>query len=109
LEISKNKTGFFAPAASDKVTLDAATSAVISTDIFREKPFNERIAGSIKALHLGNVYGQFSKLLYFIACLIATSLPVTGTVIWLNKLKKKKSKKAAKRKNRKVFSTSTEV
>lgn len=94
LEISKNKTGFFAPAASDKVSLDAATSAVIDTEIFRDKPFNERVAGSIKALHIGNIYGPFSKLLYFIACLIATSLPVTGTIIWLNKLKKKKNRKS---------------
>lgn len=94
VEISKNRVGFFAPAAGDKVSLNASTSAIISTDIFREKPFNERIAGSIKALHLGNIYGQFSKLLYFMACLIATSLPVTGTLIWLNKMKKKTSKNA---------------
>lgn len=93
IEISKNKTGFFAPSASDKISLDAATSEVISTDIFREKPFNERVAGSIKALHIGDIYGPFSKLLYFFACLIATSLPITGTIIWLNKLKKKGKRK----------------
>src|SRR5690606_15752032 len=90
IEINKNKTGFFAPAASDKVSLNAETSAVVSTDIFSDKSLNEQIAGSIKALHIGNIYGPFSKLLYFIACLIATSLPITGTIIWLNKLKKKR-------------------
>ena len=47
----------------------------------------------IKPLHLGEVYGSFSKILYFIACLLATSLPVTGTIIWLNKLKKKPKRK----------------
>ena len=97
VEISKSRVGFFAPAAGDKITLDAATTDVISKEIFREKPFNERIAGSIKALHLGNVYGQFSKLLYFISCLIATSLPITGTLIWLNKMKKKPNKRKEKR------------
>lgn len=93
VEISKNRVGFFAPAAGDKVTVDPATGEVLSKEIFREKPFNERIAGSIKALHMGNVYGQFSKLLYFIACLIATSLPITGTLIWVNKMKKRPKKK----------------
>ncbi|HXS57859.1 MAG TPA: hypothetical protein VN726_17115, partial [Hanamia sp.] len=43
----------------------------------------------------GSIYGMFTKLLYFFACLIATTLPVTGTIIWINKLKKKKKRKAA--------------
>src|SRR5690606_20928646 len=89
VQVSKNRTGFFAPAAGDKVYLDQYTASVVKTDIFRDKKFNERIAGSIKALHLGDVYGTFTKILYFIACLIATSLPVTGTIIWINKFKKK--------------------
>lgn len=87
--IRKNETGFFASAAANEVKLDATTAAVEDVMIFADKPLNERIAGSIKALHIGNVYGQFTKLLYFFACLIATSLPITGTLIWWNKLKKK--------------------
>ena len=43
-----------------------------------------------ESIHTSEVFGTFSKLLYFIACLLATSLPVTGVVIWLNKRKKKK-------------------
>jgi uncharacterized iron-regulated membrane protein len=93
LTISKNKRGFFAPAASDKLTLDAATGEVKKKDIFRDKAFNERVAGSIKAIHVGNVYGTFTKIIYFLACLIATSLPITGTLIWLNKLKKRRQRK----------------
>jgi hypothetical protein len=29
----------------------------------------------------------------FIACLVATTLPVTGTIIWINKMRKKKQNK----------------
>lgn len=90
ITISKTKTGFFAPAAADRVMLDQYSGRVLKTEIFNNKPLNERISASVKALHIGNVYGGFSKLLYFIACLVATSLPVTGTLIWVNKLKKKK-------------------
>ncbi|UCS95276.1 PepSY domain-containing protein [Echinicola marina] len=93
LEISKNKVGFFAPAAGDKVSLDIKTAGVNDIQIFSDQPFNQRIARSIKALHIGSVYGGFSKLLYFIACLIATSLPITGTLIWINKMKKKPARK----------------
>lgn len=91
--ILKNKTGFFAPAAGDKLLLDQYTGNVLKTEVFKDKPFNERVSGSIKALHLGDVYGMFTKIIYFLACLIATSLPITGTLIWLNKLKKKRKKK----------------
>ena len=89
ISVSKNRVGFFAPSAGDKLTLDQYSGEVLEKDIFREKPFNERASASIKALHIGDIYGPFSKLLYFIACLIATSLPVTGVMIWINKMKKK--------------------
>jgi len=92
ISLTKNKKGFFAPAAADKVILDQYSGAVLEKEIFSEKPFNERVSNSIKALHIGDVYGMFSKILYFIACLIATSLPVTGTLIWINKLKKKRKR-----------------
>lgn len=92
LMISKNKRGFFAPAAADRLTVDIASGSVKKKDIFRDKPFNERIAGSIKAIHVGNVYGTFTKIIYFLACLVATSLPITGTLIWWNKLKKKRKR-----------------
>ena len=92
IAVSKNRTGFFAPSAGDKITIDQYTGALLEKDIFREKPFRERASASIKALHIGNIYGDFTKLLYFISCLIATSLPVTGVLIWINKMKKKPKK-----------------
>lgn len=94
VSISKNKTGFFAPAAGDQLSLNPISGEVVTKEIFAEKPINQRIARSIKALHIGNVYGTFSKIIYFISCLIATSLPITGTIIWINKLKKKAKRKA---------------
>ncbi len=102
VNISKTRVGFFAPAAGDRLSIDPVSGKVLKTDIFLDKPVNERIAGSIKALHVGNVYGTFTKILYFLTCLIATSLPVTGTLIWINKMKKKRV--AAKRPSRAVAS-----
>lgn len=93
--VTKTRLGFFAPAAGDRITFDPVTGKLLKLEIFKDKPFNERVAGSIKAIHVGNVYGTFTKILYFLACLIATSLPITGTLIWLNKLKKKRKRKPA--------------
>ena len=87
--VSKHKTGFFALSASDKLQLDQYTGKPLKLERFSDKPLNEQIVASIKPLHTGDIYGAFSKILYFIACLVATSLPVTGTMIWINKLRKK--------------------
>ncbi|MCJ8163438.1 PepSY domain-containing protein [Pontibacter sp. E15-1] len=91
--VTKSGAGFFALAASDKVQLDQHTGEPLLVEIFSEKPLNVQLVSLIRPLHLGEVYGTFSKILYFISCLIATSLPVTGTLIWINKLKKKPKKR----------------
>lgn len=89
-DIRKYPSGFFATPASDVLSINRYSGEVVSRELFADKPLNEKIARSIKALHVGSVFGTFSKIVYFISCLIATSLPVTGTLIWFNKLKKKK-------------------
>jgi uncharacterized iron-regulated membrane protein len=91
----KSKAGFFSLVASDKVQLDQYTGELLKVERFADKALNEQIVSLIKPLHTGEVFGTFSKILYFISCLIATSLPITGTIIWINKLRKK-SKKANK-------------
>lgn len=90
ISLMKSKVGFFAPAAADRITLQISDAGLKSLDLFADKPFNERVSASIKTLHMGDVYGGFSKIIYFLSCLIATSLPITGTLIWINKMKKKK-------------------
>ncbi len=92
VSLTKTHVGFFAPVAGDKIQFDQYSGRPLKVDVFKNKPFGQRIAGSFRALHVGNVYGMFTKILYFIACLIATSLPVTGTIIWINKLKAKRKR-----------------
>lgn len=44
------------------------------------------------SLHVGSIWGIPSKIIYFIASLVAASLPVTGFYVWWGKRKKKTSK-----------------
>jgi uncharacterized iron-regulated membrane protein len=91
--VSKSKTDLVRVVSSDRVLFDQYTGDVLKVEKFSDKPFNEQIAGSVKAIHTGEIFGLFSKIIYFIAALVATSLPVTGTIIWINKLRKKDKKK----------------
>lgn len=90
ITVTKSSTGFFAVAGADKAQFDAYTGKPLKIERFSDKPFNVQLADSIRLLHTGEMFGTVSKIIYFLACLIATSLPVTGTLIWVNKFRKKK-------------------
>jgi uncharacterized iron-regulated membrane protein len=78
--------------AYDLLKLDQYSGEVLHQDIYAERPLNEKISTMIKPIHTGEIFGTFSKIIYFMASLIGTSLPVTGVMIWVNKLKKKRRK-----------------
>ena len=90
-QIRKYNSSSLSPVISDKLVIDQQ-GKILNKEIFNDKPLNERITSLIKPLHTGEIFGLTSKIIYFIACLIATSLPVTGTFIWINKMKKKPRK-----------------
>lgn len=90
--ITKSATGFFSSAGSDKAQFDRYSGTLLKKEAFSDKALNVQIADSIRQIHTGEIFGTFSKIIYFIVCLIATSLPVTGTMIWVNKMKKKKKR-----------------
>lgn len=89
--IRKYESAKLSPLIADNLIVDR-DGKVLKKEVFNDKPINLRIASLIKPLHTGSIYGGFSKLLYFLACLIATSLPITGTFIWIHKIKKKPKK-----------------
>ncbi len=102
VSISKSRTGFFARAGADQLKLNPENLEVKEANLFGDLPVRQQIGRSVKALHTGEIFGQFTKFLWFVGCLIATSLPITGTLIWWNKRKKKKSTRKAISKNPQV-------
>ncbi len=92
VSVMKTGNGFFSTSVADRITLDQYSANVLATDLFSDKAFGDQVVSSIKAIHIGSFAGTFSKILYFITCLIGTSLPVTGIIIWINKLRKKREK-----------------
>jgi uncharacterized iron-regulated membrane protein len=88
----KTNEANFSPVTSDRLYV-ASSGEVLAVDYFKDKPLNVQFASLIKPIHTGDIYGLFSKIIYFLVCLIATSLPVTGTIIWINKMKKTKKAK----------------
>lgn len=84
----------------DGFTANAKTGEVLETKPFAAKSRAEKFLSLVKAMHIGTVFGSLSFWVYFLACLIATSLPLTGVIHWALKLK-------ARRRSRKNASTQT--
>ncbi|MFN8416380.1 MAG: PepSY-associated TM helix domain-containing protein [Cytophagaceae bacterium] len=106
---SKTQSGFFAAAGVDRVLINQYSGEILATDRFSDKKLGEQIVAMIYPLHVGEIFGTSTKILYFIICLIATSLPVTGTIIWINKLRKKSENKSKGKKGTKKSNSSANV
>ena len=94
--IRKYNSSSLSPVTGDQLIL-AQDGTVTDKEIFSDKPFNVQVASLIKPIHTGEIFGNFSKFIYFLACLFTTSLPVTGTIIWINSLKNKSMVKKKKK------------
>lgn len=87
--IRKKSDAFLAYDAADKLQFNPYTNTLVSKSLFKDEIFGSKVASLIRGIHVGSFVGFSGKLIDFLCCLIATSLPITGTIIWINKLKKK--------------------
>jgi uncharacterized iron-regulated membrane protein len=77
--------------AMDKFQFDQYTGEVLKSDRFDDLPTGAKLVSLFPVIHTGEVLGLPTKILYFIACLFATTLPITGVMIWWRKLRNKRS------------------
>ena len=71
---------------------DRYTGKVLKADLYSNYTAYDNVAKSNYDMHTGKIraLGIGSKIVYFLAALMAASLPVTGFLIWWGKRKKKK-------------------
>jgi uncharacterized iron-regulated membrane protein len=96
--IRKGRTGFFDLNIPDRSQWDPFRGTVIPVEFFgktveverfSDRPLGSKIAVSIRGLHFGDITGMSSKIFFFFVCLFATTLPITGTLWWIKKLRTK--------------------
>lgn len=57
----------------------------VKAQTFTERPIHEKIRALILPIHSGDLMGWPSMIVAFLLCLVGTSLPVTGFLIWLKR------------------------
>ncbi|MGX5817734.1 PepSY-associated TM helix domain-containing protein [Chitinophaga lutea] len=81
----------------DQNTLERVKGGGIYTRSYEEATRGEKLYRMNYDIHVGAIGGLPGKMLAFFASLVCASLPVTGFLIWWNRKKKGKGKKAVSR------------
>jgi uncharacterized iron-regulated membrane protein len=79
--------------ANDELYLDQYTGQVLGKLAFEDRNLGQRVRRSFKPVHTGSIFGMPSKIIALIVCVLGVTFPITGVILWLNRLKKEKKKK----------------
>lgn len=75
--------------ATDAVYVDQYSGNVAGALAFGERSLGARVRSAFKPVHTGSIWGLPSKIIAFIVCLLGVTFPITGTIMWLNRTRKK--------------------
>lgn len=78
--------------ATDTYYLDQYSGEIAGTYTFEQKNLGQQVRAYVKPVHTGSVFGMPSKIISLIVCVLGATFPVTGTIMWLNRLKKGKKR-----------------
>ncbi len=67
---------------------DQYSGKLLRADLYQNYSIGDKVRSSNYDLHTGRMFGMTGKILAFLASLFATTLPITGFLIWWNKRKR---------------------
>jgi uncharacterized iron-regulated membrane protein len=76
--------------ATDALYIDKYTGNVLRRYLFSDRNLGARVRATFRPVHVGSIWGLPSKIIALVVCLLGVSFPVTGTIIWWNRTRKKK-------------------
>ena len=76
--------------ATDALYIDQYSGKVLRQYLFSDRNLGARVRATFRPVHVGSVWGLPSKIVVLVVCLLGTSFPITGTIMWLNRTRKKK-------------------
>ena len=78
--------------ATDELYLDQYTGQPLGKLAFQDRNLGQRVRRTFKPVHTGAIFGLPSKIIALVVCLLGVTFPITGVIMWLNRLKKEKKR-----------------
>ncbi len=79
--------------ASNQIFLDQYTGAKIGQNFFAERNLGQRVRATFYPVHVGSIGGLPGRIIAFLSCVAGFTFPITGIILWINRLNKNKKKK----------------
>ena len=91
--------GFWRFPIRDEVILDGGSGTVVTHKPFHQRSRAEKATMMMYDIHTGHAWGELTLVIWLIATLCGATLPISGTLMWWNRLKsqRKAQKILAKR------------
>ena len=81
--------------ATDAVYIDQYSGAVLGKLAFGDRSLGAQVRSTFKPVHTGSIWGTPSKIIAFLVCLLGVTFPITGTIMWYNRTRKRYRKGTA--------------
>jgi len=75
--------------ASNSYYIDSKKGVITKEQLFKDRNLGQRVRSTFKPVHVGSIYGLTSKIIALVVCLLGTFFPLTGYIMWLNRIRKK--------------------
>ncbi|MFZ6011920.1 MAG: PepSY-associated TM helix domain-containing protein [Bacteroidota bacterium] len=82
--------------ATDQYFLDQYTADLLGTYLYRDRNLGQRVRSTFYPVHVGSIGGLPGRIIAFLSCIAGVTFPVTGIIMWINRLRKEKRKKKKK-------------
>jgi uncharacterized iron-regulated membrane protein len=77
--------------ASDQLFFDQYSGKFISQSLYADRNLGQRVRSLFYPIHVGSIGGLPGRIIAFIACIAGVTFPITGTILWINRIRKKKA------------------
>lgn len=82
--------------ATDQLFVDQYSGTVLGQLKFSDRNLGQRVRSTFYPIHVGSIAGTPGRIIAFLSCLAGVTFPITGVIMWINRLKKKKQQKQRK-------------
>ncbi|MGV3639256.1 MAG: PepSY-associated TM helix domain-containing protein [Adhaeribacter sp.] len=79
--------------ATTQLFLDQYSGRVLGSLAFEDKNLGQRVRATFYPVHVGSIGGLPGRIIAFISCIAGFTFPITGLILWLNRLRKDRRKK----------------
>ena len=95
VEISSVSTSVPHRNGFDQLAIDPFSGKILKESRHEQSPGGWQLRRYMKPIHTGAIGGLPTKIIAFAVCLIASTFPITGFVLWINRYRKSKNRKKA--------------